>query len=125
LHGNQTYFINWENASYTNAVHDLTRFFISETGVYDAPVKEMIDRFHVYMEENELTKSELYLLTINLLDPASYISCVEKYPASQETMAHQLKMLMHAYRRIIFGLHWSNYVEKTYETLVLDDLESS
>lgn len=122
LHANNTYLINWEKACYNNPIHDFIHLFSRDIGMYDAPEKSFIDQFSVYMDENELTKSELFLLTIYLLDPTEYIALIEDYEASTETMVKQVQRLQHAYRRLLFGLRWANYVEKTYNEIVLDDL---
>lgn len=126
LDAGHTYLINWENAHYGNAIQDLVHFFKHEVTAYDAPTESFIELFTIYMEENELTKSELYLLTVYLLDSTDYVTRVEKYTdgTSSDTMVAQVKSLQHAYRRLVFGLHWSDYVGEKYDTIALDDLES-
>lgn len=123
LHANSTYLINWEKAHYSNPLDDLVHLFAHDIGTYDAPEKSFIDQFSVYMNENELTKTELYLLTIHLLDPTEYMTIVENCEVASETMVKKVQALQHAYRRVVFGLRWADYVRKTYDEIVLDDLE--
>lgn len=122
----QLHIINWEKVRYDNAAMDLAAFFRNEMKHFDAPSEDMIDLFKVYMNENELTKIELNLLAIYLLDPVPYIKKLQNYTErrSAESMVNQTKMLQQTYRQLRFGLKWSNYVEKEYELLELDDLES-
>lgn len=122
----QLHLINWEHARYDNASLDLAAFFRNEMKRFDAPADDAIDLFNVYMSENELTKIEIYLLTIYLLDPTPYLTWVQNYDArrSGKPMMHQTKMLQQTYRQLLFGLKWSKYVEDEFETLELDDLES-
>jgi spore coat protein YsxE len=126
LQTRQLHLINWEKARYENASMDLAAFFKNETKNFNAPTDDAIDLFSIYMNENELTKLELYMLSIYLLDPAPYITMVKKYNerGSGESMMNQTKMLQHTYRQILFGLKWSNFVEDKFETLDTDDLES-
>jgi spore coat protein YsxE len=126
LRTRQLHLINWEKSRYDNAAMDLAAFFKNEMKKFDAPTEDAIDLFNNYMKENELTKSELYLLSIYLLDPAPYITLVEEYAKrkSGKPLIEQTKMLEEAYRLIIFGIKWSNFIEKEYETLDLDDLDS-
>lgn len=132
-HGNLTlshvlnpYIINWEQANYENAVLDLATFYENEVVYYDNLTDLFIELFPSYNKINELTLKEHYLLIINLLNPSHYIAKVEEYLSnkSKQTMVNQIKALQPAYRKIIFGLKWSNYVEKEYESIPLDDLES-
>lgn len=126
LNADYTYLINWEGAHYGSPIQDLVHLFKQEVIEYDAPTESFIALFTTYMMENELTKGELYLLTVYLLDSTDYVALVENYinDTSSEDMIGQIKSLQHAYRRLVFGLHWSNYVEKEYDTIALDDLES-
>ncbi|MFA1822533.1 hypothetical protein ACDX78_20615 [Virgibacillus oceani] len=126
LETRQLHIINWEKAHYENATLDLAAFFKNETKNFNAPTNDVIDLFNIYMSENELTKTELYMLSIYLLDPTPYISNVQKYNdrTSGRSIINQTKMLQHTYRQIMFALQWSKYVEDEFETLELDDLES-
>lgn len=120
----QMYLINWDKARYEYAPFDLSQFYKSETVHYDAPVDLFLDEFDSYMNENKLTNKELYILIIQVLDPAPYIQLVEEHDQSSKTMIDQIIPLQHIFRRILFGLRLSAYVEKEYDTLDLDDLES-
>ncbi|GAB3797168.1 hypothetical protein [Virgibacillus kimchii] len=122
----QLHLINWENVRYDNPTRDLVSFYKNEMKNYYAPTDEAIDLFKNYMNENELTKIELYILTIHLLDPTPYLTIVQNYTErkSGESMMHQTKILQQTYRQILFGLKWSRYVENEYDTLDLDELDS-
>ncbi|GAB3050148.1 phosphotransferase [Virgibacillus ainsalahensis] len=126
LHGNQSFLINWENAYYDNAVMDLASFLNNETLYYDQPGELLIEMFSTYYKENELTKDEFYLLIIYLLNPANYLKTVQQYVnnTTHDTMINRIIKLQHAYRRLLFGLHWSRYVEEEYESITLEDLEN-
>src|SRR5699024_12112755 len=83
--------------------------------------------FTTYMDTNELTKQELYLLTVYLLDTTDYITLIENYTenTSTDSVVYQIQSLQRVYRQLIFGLHWSDYVEREYDSisLYLDDLD--
>jgi len=125
LNENQTYLINWEKAQYENAIQDLVDFFKYETIVYDASAESFIRPFTTYMDANPLTKQELYLLTVYLLDTTDYITLIENYMENitKHPMVYQIQSLQRVYRQLVFGLHWSDYVENEYESISLDDLD--
>ncbi|RFA34549.1 hypothetical protein CAI16_10975 [Virgibacillus dokdonensis] len=108
----QLYFINWENAGFDYPIFDLVAFFQEETKHYDTPTNMLLRGFDKYMNENELTKKELYLLVIQLLDPQAYLSCVKNHKQANTSMMKQIIHLQHTFRRILFGLHLSAHVEK-------------
>jgi spore coat protein YsxE len=118
--------INWEKARYENASLDLAAFFKNESKNFHAATDDIIELFSIYMNENELTKTELYILSIYLLDPSPYINMVQKYNdgRSGKSMMTQTKILQHTYRQILFALKWSKFVEDEFETLEIDDIES-
>lgn len=118
--------INWEKAHYENPIHDLAYFFNHEVNSYDIDIEALLESFSTYMKENELTLSELYLLAIYLLDTSEYITVVEQYinRNSSLSMINQVKALQRIYRRLTFGLRFSEYVGKVYDTIDLDDIES-
>lgn len=120
------YIINWEQANYGSAVSDLATFYENEVAFYDNPTDLFIELFPSYNKINELTLKEHYLLIIHLLNPSPYIEKIKEYidNKSKQTMVNQIKTLQPVYRKIIFGLKWSDYVEKEYESFPLDDLES-
>lgn len=131
-HGNLTlshivnpYIVNWEHANNGNAVLDLANFYQQETVHFDNSADLFIELFPTYNKENELSLKEHYLLIIYLLNPTEYISKIQDYinKPSERSMVNQIKSLQHAYRKVIFGLKWSNYVEKEYESFSLDDLD--
>lgn len=120
------YIINWEQATHENAVLDLSIFFQHEIAYYDSPIDLFIELFPTYNNVNELTLREHYLLIIYLLNPTQYISRVQEYRSnpSHQTMISQIITLQHVYRKLLFGLKWSDYVEKEYESVSFEDLES-
>jgi len=126
LQTRQLHLINWEKASYDNAFMDLAAFFKNESKKFNAPTNDMIDLFNIYMHENELTKQELYILSIYLLDVTPYITSIQQYNnrKSGGSIVNQTKMIQYTYRQIMFGLKWSKFVEDEFETLEIDDLES-
>src|SRR5699024_953506 len=128
LNADQTYLFNWEKAQYENAIQDLVDFFKYETIVYDTPADLFTKPFTTYMDINELTKQELHLLTVYLLDTTDYITLIENYieNTSTDSIVYQIQSLQRVYRQLIFGLHWSDYVENEYDSisLDLDDLDN-
>ncbi|MFD2628693.1 hypothetical protein [Oceanobacillus kapialis] len=123
---NGTQILNWEQAHYENATMDLVRFFREESLEYDSPSSDYIEQFKGYIKENELTEKELQLMTIYLLHPFSYYRVVQEYVKNPKanSMLVATSQLQRAYRQLIFGLNWSDYVEKEHESLVLEDLDS-
>src|SRR5699024_1016421 len=101
INADQAYLINWEKAQYENAIQDLVDFFKYETIVYDAAAESFIELFTTYMDTNELTKQELYLLTVYLLDTTDYITLVENYieNTSTDSMVYQIQSLQRVYRQ--------------------------
>ncbi|NBJ68673.1 MULTISPECIES: hypothetical protein [Clostridia] len=124
-HQAQLYLINWEKAGFDYPIFDLVTFFHQETSEYDAPLDLFMHGFDKYMDENELTKKELYLLVIQLLDTQAYLACVTAHKKTKATMIEQIIHLQHIFRRILFGLHFSAYVDQTYDTIDLDDLDEA
>ncbi|EQB35814.1 hypothetical protein M948_12305 [Virgibacillus sp. CM-4] len=120
----QIFFINWEDAMYEYPSLDLSIFFKNETSMYDAPTNLFIQAFDSYMNENELSKKELYMLAIQLLDCQPYLQLLEAHGNSKETMIEQIVSLQHVFRRILFGLQLSAYIEQEYDSFDIDDLES-
>jgi len=110
------YIINWEQAHYDNPVLDLMRFFLHETADYNHPSKLYMDAFSSYMKEYQLTRLELQLLSIYLLNPREYLSAIKDYHARTFSITSQIKRLQKAYRNLMFGLAWSHFVENEYET---------
>ncbi|WP_164668469.1 phosphotransferase [Virgibacillus doumboii] len=111
---NYTYIINWEKAKFDNAVMDLSVFMKQQVRYYDRTPEQLTEAFSAYMSKNELTKSELHLLAIYLLDPFSYINLIEAYsdnPAN-DTMINQTIALQQVSRQLHMGLKWSDYIEK-------------
>lgn len=127
MHALNPHIINWEYAHQDNAVMDLVDFFQGEAEHFGPVTNLLIEFFPTYTKENELTLKEHYLLTMYLLNPADYISKVQAYSTntSGQSMVEQIKHLQHDYRKIIFGLQWSDYVEKEQENnFSVDDLET-
>lgn len=126
IRSDQTYLLNWERAQMDNPIMDLVSFFENETWRFNTPVDELIESFSTYYQENELSKIELLILSIYLLNPSPYLEFIDKYMMDplNDTMFNQVRNLQFTYRRIIFALKWTAYVEREYETISLDDLES-
>ncbi|RKQ37920.1 hypothetical protein [Oceanobacillus halophilus] len=120
------YFINWENARYESPIMDLVRFFSQEIGKYDPTTNSYIDLFPTYTKINQLQLPELQLFSIYLLSPGKYVQTIYEYVNTMrtESMIHFVQTLQHEYRKILFGLKWSEYIEKEYETIKFDDLET-
>ncbi|RDW19320.1 hypothetical protein CWR48_09775 [Oceanobacillus arenosus] len=121
-----SFIINWERAAYDNAVNDLVTLFQSEVGSYDGPGEKIIELFPTYNGINPLNMSEHQLLIIYLLDPTNYITLVRSYhdKTTKHPMVHQVQSLQKEYRKLIFGLKWSAYIAKEFETISFEDLES-
>ncbi len=121
-----SYLINWEKSRQDNPVIDLVHLFQQETAVYGPVSDLLIESFPAYNKLNGLTLKEHYLLTIYLLNPGPYIARVQAYHVeSDHQMLEQVKLLQQEYRKINFGLAWSDYVEKEHENnfSLDDDLE--
>ncbi|MUK86964.1 hypothetical protein GMD78_00925 [Ornithinibacillus sp. L9] len=125
VNDNQTYLINWEKTFFDNPILDLATFFKEEVIHYDAPIESFIEHFGQYTDENKLQNSELYLLSIYLLDPTTYMDYIRSYQDSSNlSMVQQIKRIQHVFRQMVFALKFSDYVESEYESISLDDLES-
>ncbi|WP_068674510.1 hypothetical protein [Oceanobacillus sp. Castelsardo] len=124
-HIKQTYFINWESARYDHPVMDLILFFQNEIGRFNPSTNLYIDSFSSYTDTNELTLSELQYFSIYLLSPTNYIQIIYEYVRGVQNKSEiqHIKSIQHEFRKIIFGIKWSAFIEKEYETLDLDDLE--
>ncbi|PAV27694.1 hypothetical protein CIL05_20570 [Virgibacillus profundi] len=126
LTSNQSYLINFENATYESAAMDLAIFFKNEVADYDSDTELFIDLFSLYMDANKLTTNELQLLVIHLLNPAEYFSIVQGYVNGndQDSMIENVIQLQHVYRKFLFGIQLSSHIENEYETITFDDPES-
>ncbi|MBU8789556.1 hypothetical protein [Oceanobacillus caeni] len=124
-HIKKSYFINWESARFDHPVMDLILFFQNEIGSFNPSTELYIDNFSSYTDINELTLPELQFLSIYLLSPTNYIQSINDYVSGVRSlsMIQHVTNIQHEYRKIIFGLQWSAFIEKEYETLDLDDLE--
>ncbi|AXI09598.1 hypothetical protein CV093_12725 [Oceanobacillus sp. 143] len=121
-----SFIINWERATYDNPVNDLVSFFHSAVGNYDGPSDKLIELFPTYNEINRLSMPEHHFLIIYLLDPTNYIKLIHSHhhKATKHSMIHQVQSLQKEYRKLIFGLGWSAYIEKEFETIRFEDLGS-
>lgn len=124
-HRLEGYFINWESAEYNHAITDLVDFFKREAKIFDSPIDLLLENFSSYNEVNNLTNAELQLLTIHLLDPVPYMNIVKSYMEnnSKASMIKTVKELQQLNRIFRFGLRWSDYVEREFETVSFDDLD--
>lgn len=127
IQSNSLYIINWEQASYRNALNDLDSFFSNIVSESNIDTVFLIESFENYMEVNELEIDELYLLVIYLLDFQTYMSILESYLNRSRTnysMIEQIMNLQHTYRKLMFGLKFAEFVDDKDKEFLLDDLES-
>lgn len=108
LHSDRSYLINWEKAHIDNPVMDLQLFYKNCIRYYDHSGNDLIDSFNVYHAKNPLTKNEINLLEIYLLDPTAYFDKINQYKSNttNKLMIQQIKELLHVFRRMEFALHW-------------------
>ncbi|QKY69589.1 phosphotransferase [Lentibacillus sp. CBA3610] len=113
LHDRHTYLINWEEATYDNAVSDLSILLQRQARNYEQSPAQLAKLFPAYNRMNSLTASEQQLLTIYLLDPSHYISLIDNYTvkSDQQTMIKQTQMLQSAFRQLELGLKWAEFAE--------------
>lgn len=124
-HIKKSYFINWEYARYDHPVMDLIIYFQNEIGRFNPSANLYMDTFSTYTDINELTLPELQFFSIYLLSPTNYMQHIYDYMNGErnKSMIRRTKSIQHEYRKIIFGIKWSEFIEKEFETLDLDDLE--
>src|SRR5690625_393946 len=120
-----TYLINWEQANYNYPVTDLSILLKNELIHYDAPAKLWMNTFNIYMEENRLHNNELSLLLIHLLDPTTYIKCIQQYieQTSSQSMINQMKQLQIEHRQLLFGLQFLGFINEHYFSKINSDLD--
>ncbi|WP_156291203.1 protein kinase family protein [Oceanobacillus salinisoli] len=125
-HIKKSYFVNWEHARYDNPVMDLVIFFHQEIGHFNPASDLFIDLFPSYTKINELTLPELQLLSIYLLSPGEYMQTIHHYMNNMrtESMVQYVTKLQYQYRKILFGLKWSEYLEREFESHDLDNIET-
>ncbi|WP_010531135.1 hypothetical protein [Lentibacillus jeotgali] len=113
IHDHNAYLINWEEAAYDNAVLDLSLLLKRQAQFHNRQNDHWAEMFTVYKDENPLTVSEQYLLSIYLMDPSDYIALVNQYMtnAGQHTMVKHVQLLQRAFRRLEFGFHWTEQIE--------------
>nr|WP_226376856.1 phosphotransferase [Oceanobacillus halotolerans] len=126
LHHQHTSIINWENAFFGNACIDLSRFIKEECKYHDQPGEALIDLFDIYTKENNLSKIELRLLAIYLLDPTDYINLIKQYDSGDfSTTIDHMKELVHTYRQLLLAIKFSQKFNDMIEPSFLDEsLES-
>ncbi|MFD1039534.1 hypothetical protein ACFQ3N_14180 [Virgibacillus byunsanensis] len=127
VHNENTSLLNWEKAYIGNSISDLSYLYKEQATYYDNHTELLIEQFSTYINENNLSKYELLLLAIYLLDPSSYISNVNAYTknTTTTTMIEKNKRLQRAYRQLIFGFKWSQKAETLIEPDLFDEsLES-
>lgn len=119
LMGDQPVMINWEKSFVGNAIFDLVHFFNNEIGDYNPSFETYISSFSSYMNQNKLEQSECYLLLIYLLNPTPYMTTIEEYVSDKEnkSMIALIKELQHSYRRLIFALEFSKFIEQPHEDI--------
>ncbi|MFC2948493.1 hypothetical protein [Virgibacillus sediminis] len=115
------FLINWENTMYDNAVRDLSGLFSRETIYHNHSGSLFMELFPEYMEKNKLTTTELYLLIIHLVNPSSYLKLIRMYTAEDGPLMDHIPSLQQNYRRILFGLEFSRYIEEEYESFSFNE----
>lgn len=126
IHGNQLYFINWEHATYQHPIVDLAMIMKNKSLHYDTDKRLLLDKLKVYTDENKLENHELTLLAIYLLDPERYLETIDHYAnrkSDDNTIDYVIK-LQRFHRQILFGVHFSEFVEEEFEMVSLDESES-
>lgn len=78
LRENQTFFINWERATYDNCTKDLIHFLRHDKLQDERDKRSLIEHFQIYLEENKLTDDEITFLSIHLLNPLSYMRVLDE-----------------------------------------------
>jgi len=124
-HVMEGYLINMENAHYNQMITDLVGFYQQASARDDFPSDQIIKNFDVYMNKNELSKNEMQLLSIYLLNPLPYMQLLHRYQnqATKVSMIQQIKEIQQSYRRLLFGLEWCEHIEKKFEAedIMLDE----
>ncbi|MBP2077435.1 phosphotransferase [Oceanobacillus polygoni] len=115
--------INWEQARYDHVAVDLVNYFHQLTGEYDQPNELLMEGFNVYKRKYDLDMFDMKLLSIYLLNPASYMTIIRDYVRSpkEKTLTYQVSELQKQYRKLIFALKWTDFIKDEYETLSFDD----
>ncbi|WP_042146181.1 phosphotransferase [Paucisalibacillus sp. EB02] len=123
LHGNQLYFINWEHATYQHPIMDLAMIIKDKTLYFDTDKRLLLDKLKVYTEENILENHELTLLAIYLLDPERYLQTIDNYvnKNSEDNTIDYVIKLQRYHRQVLFGVHFSEFVEEEFEMVSLDE----
>lgn len=123
LHGERTFFINWERSKYDNPIIDLSHFLKDRTLHYDNEGEALLSKFHNYMDENKLLIHELILLCIYLMDPSQYLQAIERYvnDSSEDSTINQVIQLQRLHRQLLFGIRFSEFIEAEYEMVSLDE----
>lgn len=130
LQSNQLLLINWEKTAYDHAAFDLSMFLKSMTRHDNAPSEDLMNHFGYYLEENNLSMAELYLLVIYLLDGQKYMSVLQRYLNRHQSSStpystiKQTAILERTYRELVFGLKFAEFIDEKEDDLLLDDLES-
>lgn len=114
--GDPAHFINWEKTFIGNPTLDLIDFFKQEINQNNLPLDSLIEHFPVYLESNQLTMKELLYIIIHLLDPSDYFSVIQSSKENPSwPMIKQVQKLEQAYGILLFGLQFSDFVEREYE----------
>lgn len=113
VHAHNAFLINWEKAVYDNAVFDLSAMLQRQAQYYGRQSEQLAELFTIYKNKNPLTVIEQYLLSIYLMDPSDYIARINQYMtnAGQQPMVKHVQLLQRAFRRLEFGLRWTELTE--------------
>lgn len=125
IEAKENYLINWERSHHGYAIIDLINLFKNEVVDYDAPMKNYIDLFNIYMQENKLEAHELLLLNIYLLDITPYMDNLRSYVEETPTLSAigQVTRLEIIYRQLLFGLELSSHLETNYLSIFTTDID--
>lgn len=130
IQSEQLKIVNWEKAAYHHPIYDLNIFFEDMMTSQQAPIASLINHFDSYLEINDFSTSEFYLLTIYLLDVQKYIAILLNYLKQKDrrepsySMIKQIMNLSQVHRKLVFGLKFAEMVDKKESDALLDDLES-
>lgn len=126
LHQNHSYLTNWEKAKYENVTVDLSTFLINQAQYDRYSSDHLLHLFSIYTSHNTLTKSEVHVLAIHLLDPHHYIQLIQQYNEKKSThsMLDQTRSLQYAMNQLTFGLRWAEFMEKETDELSEDEQET-
>lgn len=108
--------LNWEKAELGHAAIDIASYLKQHIIDEEEPFDRYINAFDYYMKENKLTKQELRLLIIHLLDPTRYMSIIDEATNNHkdQSMIRQVQQLQQIYRQLLFGIKFTKSIQETF-----------